>query len=81
MPAFPIVDAKAAADLIDMFLLVIEWGRTSREVITEALGSAEIVQSKLLGVVLNRANPTVLKRIEAYKGYNYHRYYTSYLSR
>jgi len=79
-PLAPVVDAKAASHVIDGFLLVIEWGRTSPEVISEALGSAELVQSKLIGAVLNRANPAALKRLEAYKGANYHRYYTSYVS-
>ncbi|HEX2135563.1 MAG TPA: polysaccharide biosynthesis tyrosine autokinase [Microvirga sp.] len=79
-PLAPVVDAKAAGHLVDAFLLVIEWGRTSPEVIAETLGSAEVVQSKLLGAVLNRANPTALKRIEAYKGRSYQNYYSSYVS-
>jgi succinoglycan biosynthesis transport protein ExoP len=79
-PLAPVVDAKAGSHLVDAFMLVIQWGVTSPEIISEALGSAEIVQSKLIGAVLNRANPTALKKIEAYKGKNYHRYYTSYMS-
>jgi succinoglycan biosynthesis transport protein ExoP len=77
-PLAPVIDAKAAADLVEGFVMVIEWGRTSQEVIMESLGSAEVVRSKLIGTVLNRANASALKRIEAYKGYNYHRYYQSY---
>jgi succinoglycan biosynthesis transport protein ExoP len=80
-PLAPVVDARAAGHLVDAFILTIEWGQTSPEVISETLGSAEIVQSKLIGAVLNKANPTALKKIEAYKGKNYHQYYTSYLSR
>jgi succinoglycan biosynthesis transport protein ExoP len=79
-PLAPVVDAKAASHLVDAFILVIEWGQTSPEIIAEALGAAEVVQSKLIGAVLNRANPSALKKIEAYKGKNYHRYYTSYMS-
>jgi succinoglycan biosynthesis transport protein ExoP len=79
-PLAPVVDAKAGSHLVDAFMMVIEWGVTSPEIISEALGSAEIVQSKLIGVVLNRANPSALRKIEAYKGKNYHRYYTSYMS-
>jgi succinoglycan biosynthesis transport protein ExoP len=79
-PIAPVVDAKAASHLIDAFLLVIEWGRTSTEAIAESLASAELIQSKLLGAVLNRANPVALKRLEAYKGYNYHQYYSTYVS-
>jgi succinoglycan biosynthesis transport protein ExoP len=79
-PLAPVIDAKAAAHLVEGFIFIIEWGRTSQEVIVEALGSAELVQSKLVGAVLNRANPSALRRLEAYKGYNYHRYYSSYQS-
>jgi succinoglycan biosynthesis transport protein ExoP len=79
-PLAPVVDAKAGSHLVDAFILVIEWGQTSPEIISEALGSAELVQSKLIGAVLNKANPSALKKLEAYKGKNYHRYYTSYVS-
>ena len=74
-PLAPVVDARAAGHLIDAFILVIEWGRTSPDVIAESLTSAEVVQSKMLGAVLNRANPRALKRLESYKGYSYHSYY------
>jgi succinoglycan biosynthesis transport protein ExoP len=77
-PLAPVVDAKAASHLVDNFLMVIEWGRTSPVVISESLSSAELVQTKLIGSVLNRANPSALKKIEAYKGRNYHRYYAAH---
>jgi succinoglycan biosynthesis transport protein ExoP len=80
-PLAPVVDAKAASHLVDGFILVVEWGQTSPEIVVEALGSAEVVQSKLIGAVLNRANPAMLKRIELYKGKNYHRYYGNYGAR
>jgi succinoglycan biosynthesis transport protein ExoP len=77
-PLAPVVDAKAASHLVDGFILVVEWGQTSPEIVIEALGSAEVVQSKVVGAVLNRADPSLLRRIELYKGKNYHRYYASY---
>ncbi|MEZ0167925.1 polysaccharide biosynthesis tyrosine autokinase [Microvirga sp. TS319] len=76
-PLAPVVDAKAAARHMDAFVLVIEWGQTSPEAIFEALGSAEVVHSKLLGAVLNKANAARLKKLEAYKGRSYHSYYHS----
>jgi succinoglycan biosynthesis transport protein ExoP len=79
-PLGPVVDAKAAAHFIDAFVLVIHWGRTSLQVVTETLSGAEMVQSKLLGAVLNLANPAALKRLESYKGSDYHRYYGSYVT-
>jgi succinoglycan biosynthesis transport protein ExoP len=79
-PIAPVVDAKAAGHLVDGFILVVQWGQTSQEVVEESLATAEVVQSKIIGAVLNRANPTALKRLEAYKGKTYHRYYGSYSS-
>ena len=77
-PMVPVVDARAAAHLMDGFLLVIEWGKTSPEVVTEAVQSAEVIRERIVGAILNKANTNVLKRLEAYKGANYHRYYTNY---
>jgi succinoglycan biosynthesis transport protein ExoP len=77
-PMVPVVDARAAAHLMDGFLLVIEWGKTSPEVVTEAVQSADVVRERIIGAILNKANTNVLKRLEAYKGANYHRYYTNY---
>ena len=77
-PMVPVVDSRAAAHLMDGFLLVIEWGKTSPEVVAEAVQSAEVVRERIIGAILNKANTNVLKRLEAYRGANYHRYYTSY---
>lgn len=76
-PLAPVVDAKAGSHIVDGFIMVIEWGQTSPEVIKECLDAAEVVQSKLIGAVLNMANSAVLKKIEAYKGKRYHKYYTT----
>jgi succinoglycan biosynthesis transport protein ExoP len=77
-PLAPVVDARAAAHHIDAFVFTIEWGQTSPEAIFEALGSAEMVHSKLLGAVLNKANAAKLKKLEAYKGGNYQKYHHSH---
>ena len=76
-PLAPVVDAKAAAHHVDAFVFVIEWGQTSPDVIFEALSSAEVVHSKLLGAVLNMANTSKLEKLESYKGSKYHTYYAS----
>lgn len=75
-PLAPVVDARAISHALEAFILVIEWGKTSPEVVNESLGTAELIQSKLVGAVLNRANPAALKRLETYKGKYYHNYYT-----
>ena len=36
---------------------------------------AMLIQKKIIGAVLNRADPKMLRRIEAYKGAHYNSYY------
>jgi polysaccharide biosynthesis transport protein len=74
-PVMPVTDAKAISHLLDALVYVIEWGRTTRNALQESMASSEVIQKKLLGAVLNRANPKMLKRIEAYKGSHYNSYY------
>ena len=76
-PLASVAAAKAAAQHIDAFILVIAWGETSPMVALEALNSAEVVHSKIIGAVLNRAHASKLKKLEAYKGRRYHNYYES----
>ncbi|GEO18582.1 AAA family ATPase [Microvirga aerophila] len=54
-PLAPVVDAEAMRDLIDYFVLVVEWGRTELNVIQEVLQSADLIQPRILGAVLNKA--------------------------
>ncbi len=74
-PIVPVTDSKAASHLVDGIVYVIEWGRTSRTAVNESLSSADVIQDKVLGILLNRADPRMLKRIEAYKGAYYSSYY------
>ncbi len=74
-PVMPVTDAKAFSHLVDAMVYVIEWGQTTRSALQESVSGSEVIQKKLLGAVLNRANPTMLKRIEAYKGAHYNSYY------
>ncbi|KAA2236914.1 polysaccharide biosynthesis tyrosine autokinase [Salinarimonas soli] len=77
-PIAPVVDVRAVAHLIDGFVCVTEWGKTSRDVVGEAFTSVDLLQERLIGVVLNKANPGALKRIESYKGRYYGKYYQDY---
>lgn len=74
-PIMPVTDAKAVNHLVDGMVYVIEWGQTTRSALQESVSGSESIQKKLLGAVLNRANPKMLKRIEAYKGSHYNSYY------
>lgn len=74
-PILPVTDAKAFSHLMDGLIYVIEWGQTKRSAIQEAISSSETIQKRIIGAVLNRANPKMLKRIEAYKGAHHNSYY------
>ncbi|MDN3274177.1 GNVR domain-containing protein [Frankia sp. RB7] len=74
-PVMPVADSKAVSFLIDAMVYVIEWGKTTRSALQESISGSEMVQKKLLGTVLNRADPKMLKRIEAYKGKHHNSYY------
>jgi succinoglycan biosynthesis transport protein ExoP len=74
-PVLPVTDAKAAGHLIDAIVYVVEWGKTRRAAVHESLTDLDVFKSKIVGIVLNRANPKTLKRIESYKGRHYSDYY------
>ena len=62
-PITPGADVKAISHLIDAFILVIEFGRTSQQAVIDALNAAPTVREKLLGTVLNKADPNELRRL------------------
>ncbi len=71
-PLAPVVDARAIVDLIDGYLLVVEWGQTKIDVVQHALANAKPLNDKLIGVVLNKVNLSRLTR--------YDRHLTEYYS-
>ena len=62
-PITPVADVKAISHLIDAFILVIEFGRTTQQSVIDALNAAPTVCEKLLGAVLNKADPNELRRL------------------
>ena len=75
-PIVPVVDVKASSYLFDNFIFVVEWGRTSRDVVREAMITAEQIRNRVVGAVLSKADPSELKRAESYRGSSYGSYYT-----
>jgi succinoglycan biosynthesis transport protein ExoP len=67
-PIMSVVDLKMIERFIDGFIFVAEWGQTKQKVVLEALSEADIIGQRLMGVVLNKADPASLRSIEAYKG-------------
>jgi capsular exopolysaccharide synthesis family protein len=53
----PFADARAAAHLLDSFILVAEWGRTNMGVVERALSACGDIDEIMLGVTLNKAEP------------------------
>ncbi|ACL60714.1 AAA family ATPase [Methylobacterium nodulans] len=76
-PLMPVTDVRALADALEAYVLVVEWGSTSREVVLDALRSAPVVWDRLLGTILNKARLRQLKRYgEATSTYYHERYLT-----
>ena len=77
-PLRPIVDVRAATNLVDSYLYVVEWGHTRIDFVNEALHSARNVHDHLLGVVLNKVDLKALGRYEGRAGYYHHDTYQRY---
>ena len=63
-PLAPVVDARAIADLIDGYLVVVEWGETKIDVVQHALAHAKSLNDKLMGIVLNKVELSRLGRYD-----------------
>jgi succinoglycan biosynthesis transport protein ExoP len=55
-PLATLVDARSIVGKVDTFLLVVEWGRTSRSFVLNTLSREWMVADKCAGVVLNKVN-------------------------
>jgi len=56
------VDVRAASHLLDAVVLVVEWGKTSRDVIREALSDCEVSPEHFVGVLLNKVKLAEYRR-------------------
>ncbi len=65
-PLGPVTDARAAANLIDAFILVVEWGGVPRRVVQETLAASGPVAEKTVGAILNK---TEIDRMRLYQPY------------
>jgi succinoglycan biosynthesis transport protein ExoP len=78
-PVAPVVDVRATTNVIDSYIYVVEWGKTGINLVQHQLAGMPEVHSRLLGVILNKANLKVLERYEYYYGSYYHKkYYSRY---
>ena len=65
-PLVPVIDVCATIDFIDAYMLVIEWRRTTVDIVKRALRVAPPVSNSMLGAVLNKAD---FKSLVAYDPY------------
>ena len=78
-PLGPVVDARAIASRIDGFVMVVEWGETSRKVVRDTLASEPQIIARCLGVVLNKVDTDKMKLYREYGSSDYYASrYTSY---
>jgi polysaccharide biosynthesis transport protein len=73
-PLAGVIDVCATTELIDAYVLVIEWGRTNVDVVQHALRAAPNVSESILGAVLNKADIKSLATYDPYlTGYYFHK--------
>ncbi|MBX9589748.1 MAG: AAA family ATPase [Hyphomonadaceae bacterium] len=72
-PLGPVVDVRALASQIDAFVLVVEWGRTTRKLVRTTLEADRQLRDKCLGVVFNKVN---MKQLKLYQAYGSKAYYS-----
>jgi exopolysaccharide transport family protein len=78
-PLVPIVDARAAAHLVDCMILVIEWGRTKVDVVQHALDTVPNLHQTVIGAVLNKTNMDHLPQYDVqHKSMYKTKYYARY---
>jgi Mrp family chromosome partitioning ATPase len=61
-PLAPVVDVRAGSAILDGLILVVQWGKTPIPTVQRALESAQSVQFKLLGAVLNNVDLRTMRR-------------------
>ena len=64
-PLAPVVDARVVAELLDAHVLVVEWGKTTADVVAQVLRNAKNINDRLVGAVLNKVNFSQLNRYDA----------------
>lgn len=65
-PLAPVIDVRTTTQLIDCFILVVEWGRTKIDVVRHALHNAPNLYDNLIGVVLNKTDIKSMSRYDSH---------------
>ncbi|WAJ27053.1 polysaccharide biosynthesis tyrosine autokinase [Antarcticirhabdus aurantiaca] len=73
-PLGPVIDARAMANRIDGFIMVVEWGRTSRKLVRNIMADNPALYEKCLGTIFNKGDEA---RMKLYKTMDSADYYIS----
>jgi succinoglycan biosynthesis transport protein ExoP len=65
-PMISVIDSRAIANLVDGYILVVEWNRTSLEALGDAMAENPQVARKLIGFAFNKVDLNEAKRIGDY---------------
>ena len=65
-PLAPVIDVSATTEFVDSYVFVIEYGKTTVDLIMRALRAAPAVSDSIIGAVLNKAD---LKTLATYDSY------------
>lgn len=71
-PLAPLADVRATSHLVDSYLLVVEWGRTSTAIVQYALSRAPRVYDRIIGAVLNKVDMKALSLYDGSRARYYH---------
>jgi succinoglycan biosynthesis transport protein ExoP len=78
-PLAPVIDAKAFAPQVDAFIFVAEWGATPTSMVKDLLEQEPQINSKILGVILNKTDMSELTRYSEFGATErYRQKYVSY---
>jgi succinoglycan biosynthesis transport protein ExoP len=78
-PLAPMVDTRVTTGFVDFYIYVVEWGRTKRDIVRDAIVQAPEIHERLLGVIMNKANMRVMSRYEGYASrHSYRKQYSRY---
>lgn len=76
-PILPVIDGRAVLSQVDKIVMVVEWNKTSKQVVNEAMQLIRAWRDSIIGVVLNKAD---MRRIHHYGSYNFKSYSSKYPS-
>jgi polysaccharide biosynthesis transport protein len=66
-PLAPVIDVRATTHLIDSYVLIVEWGRTTLDVVEQGLRSSPGIYNALIGAVLNKTDMAALTRYDIHR--------------